>query len=92
MQEQNTEGPWEVSFSQINAGKHECIVQFGFNIRENPKAYANARLIAAAPELLEALQNLYGWMHSNALQGAKWPNLRQALDTAENAINKAKGE
>jgi len=92
MQEQNTEGPWEVSFSQINAGKHECIVQFGFNIRENPKAYANARLIAAAPELLEALQNLYGWMQSNAVKGARGPNLRQAIDTAENAINKAKGE
>lgn len=58
MTQKHTPGPWEIGFSQINAGKHDCIVQFGFNIRENPKAYANAALIAAAPDLLEALKAL----------------------------------
>ena len=87
MQEKHTQGPWEVSFSQINAGKHECIVQFGFNIRENPKAYANARLIAAAPELLAALSELVAMNNCNYDRAL----MQKAFEKAQSTINKAKG-
>ena len=83
----HTQGPWEVSFSQINAAKHECIVQFGFNIRENPKAYANARLIAAAPEMLAALERIIEY-HVPKIN----PLLDASILSAQSALNKAKGE
>jgi len=87
MTQAHTNGPWEVSFSQINAGKHECIVQFGFNIRENPKALANARLIAASPDMLEALELLIK-------DFADYPASERpclAFDKAHAAIAKARG-
>lgn len=88
----HTQGPWEVSFSQINAGKHECIVQFGFNIRENPKAYANARLIAAAPELLEALELCLEAIQPHYDSDDDGSMEAAASNAALAAINKAKGE
>lgn len=59
MAQKHTPGPWEVEFSIIAAPDcKKCIVQFGFDIRnhKNPEVLANARLIAAAPALLEALE------------------------------------
>jgi len=51
---------------------------------KSPECEANARLIAAAPELLEALQQLLVWDDGN-LPG-------DLMDAARAAITKAKGE
>ena len=53
---------------------------------EQPMAWHNARLIAAAPDLLEALEGLLD-LHSDDLQHAG-----PAWDAASAAIAKAKGE
>ena len=42
---------------------------------------ANARLIAAAPELLDALRLVLA--HDGALTGADWETIRAAVDKAE---------
>lgn len=51
------------------------------------KAKANAQLIAAAPELLEALAEVV-----NAADGEGWSQLDPSLSKARAAIAKAKGE
>lgn len=56
---------------------------------------ANARLIAAAPEILEALQNLV-FLHGCEQEGIgsampTWGQWMEAISKAEKAINKALG-
>ena len=60
-------------------------------------AEANARLIAAAPEMLEALEDLSGWTygHNNydCADGAPCTcGYNDALEKAKAALRKAKGE
>lgn len=89
-----TPGPWEVEdngyFYDINAGRatvgNVCSSMSWFDNDEHrgPVATANARLIAAAPELLEALQDA---LHAYDKHG-EYPE----WDFARAAINKATGE
>lgn len=51
---------------------------------------ANARLIAAAPELLEALKKISAI--ENQMYGADWEEIEEARDIADAAIAKATGE
>lgn len=82
---QHTPGPWKVEFSQISApDEKKCIVQFGFNIRENPQALANARLIAASPDLLGALKDV--------MQTFVGDDQNEVAQRARAAIAKAAGE
>jgi len=53
---------------------------------QRAEAVANANLIAAAPELLEALDGLMFWLNSGAA-----PSIN-AIENARQAIAKAKGE
>jgi len=92
-----TPGPWEVEdnghFYDINAGRatvgNVCssISWFDNDEHRGPVAMANARLIAAAPELLEALtvtlDEIGHWLSQQK------PELRQKLVSA---ITKATGE
>lgn len=57
-------------------------------------AFANANLIAAAPDLLEALQDmLSGWKHIRAMHGDLYGiGWDRAQDKAQAAISKALGE
>jgi hypothetical protein len=50
---------------------------------------ANARLIAAAPDLLAALRSLYGWKH--CMRTVEPDQLEAALAAAMAAIAKAEG-
>lgn len=52
----------------------------------SPRAEANARLIAAAPELYEALDALVGFARNNATVGQAY------VDDAEAALAKARGD
>lgn len=63
----------------------------GNPITSVPTSLANARLIAAAPELLAALEALLDWVDPYAIPG----NLRamcNTVDAATAAIARAKGE
>lgn len=86
----HTKGPWRLSeekFSTLYVEPFICAI-FG----TDKTAEANARLIAAAPELLEALENL----HANIAEYARINNLggfdNQDMQQARAAIAKAKGE
>lgn len=63
-----------------------CIAMAGLN---HDNFEANARLIAAAPELLEALQAMQSSFH-----GVEWmePHMHQASEMARSAIAKATGQ
>jgi hypothetical protein len=74
--QEHTPGPWELRGLRLVTDKH------GVVIAENVSA--NARLIAAAPELLAALEYIVGW-NSHA-----W-NTETARDLARAAIAKARG-
>ncbi len=77
----HTQGPWVVNGNQIHAAnKHETFVADVFD--QNGDAKANARLIAAAPELLEALELINKTRKLNIA----------AVEKMKKAINKAKGE
>lgn len=56
----------------------------GSDVEPGDEQAANARLMAAAPELLEALEYIVGW-------GPNW-DAEKARDMAREAIAKAKGD
>lgn len=98
MNTQHTPGPWNVDDMADSKHMANCLL-------ENPTwiaiesideqegghlaycAPANARLIAAAPELLEALDKLLRCTELN--MDDMEPDTRQAIEQAEQAINKA---
>ena len=87
MQEQYTQGPWD------NSAPHEQTIKSnGKDIAivscSNKNWKANARLIAAAPELLEALSELVAMNNCNYDRAI----MQKAFEKAQSAINKAKGE
>jgi hypothetical protein len=92
MQTTHTPGPWKIAATGhvVTAADYSRICRVeqlpGMDSREID---ANARLIAAAPELLDALQNIV-----NSLTLAGPPELacqQYQLDTARAAIAKATG-
>lgn len=64
MQTKHTPGPWHIGVRTFHAGrdvygpKGEPVAVADDAITATPEAEANARLIAAAPELLAALRHL----------------------------------
>jgi hypothetical protein len=64
----HTPGPWiavpngEAFNLQRESARHHAIL-VGMNYNKPGELEANARLIAAAPELLEALEAMTGWAH-----------------------------
>ena len=94
----HTPGPWFID----GTASDDCLDVYHHNGRicmiycdstQNPtaedlaEAEANARLIAAAPDLLAALSNII--LSSDANCG---DSLANAIEAARNAINKAKGQ
>jgi len=87
----HTEGPWDVAFDtdkHILVGCKErgiCIVPNEGGADE-PIKVANARLIAAAPEMFEALETMVEMVEMNGF-------IRDyAMEIAREAIRKARGE
>lgn len=92
-----TPGPWKVftspdGFKIIGVGQSvtgEGVTDCGFGLwgGNSPEAFANARLIAAAPDLLDALINLV----MDVQQYEAWARPCHNLDVANAAIAKARG-
>jgi len=90
----HTPGPWEIKrhfdpgYKFISAPKHSHLAQVVWCMEDegrSPACEANARLIAAAPELLEVLEELadqYQYVHE----------FDAFYERARAAIAKAKGE
>lgn len=99
-----TPGPWSmrdaVDFSGDIAiiADHkiiaECYSALAHHAERNPAVHANARLIAAAPDLLEALVALYDAceLEANRRGGDFGPIVGPAAEQADAAIARAKGE
>ena len=91
----HTPGPWasnEYTTSVSVPLKAVDCERIGFSIvfvngHRGKEAAANARLIAAAPELLEALKEIV-----DAADGAGWEQLDPSFKKARAAIAKATGE
>lgn len=91
-QPQHTPGPWRVRGKTFNlqiaivgpSGELSDSIAYAWG--QNDEAEANARLIAAAPELLEALESAVG-----AMQVLGHPPKYGALAKAQAALAKARG-
>lgn len=91
----HTPGPWrvfnvftdvEIVTDRPTAGETESIVQF----KGQRNAQANARLMAAAPELFDALMNFLNIMHDYESSVRKG-YVTDAMNRARAALAKAKG-
>ena len=83
-EQKHTPGPWKyVKSIGVYAGDKWEIVSFGSCSTE--EGHANAQLIAAAPELLAALEVAVEYFDRNEIDCI-------AHDDAKEAIKKAKGE
>jgi hypothetical protein len=101
MSTQHTPGPWKVKAgtNAVLAGRKQICSHVNaasalpVNILEDQEiAQANARLIAAAPDLLEALQDLFGADMEHVLMGDGKDDQIEAIAKAKAAIAKATGE
>lgn len=95
-----TPGPWKATFHEtLNTRELACIENVGYDgepsglhlmvsyLQEKDVNRANAKLIAAAPELLEALVELKKWV--GKLQD--WNGQDPPCELVDNAIKKATG-
>lgn len=94
MSAQHTPGPWVVAGPDAASGPGYVMTRGGTYVAKPLINYdANARLIAAAPELLEALEGLLSFaedVEAKALvgdEGCLWP-----VEIARFAIAKARGQ
>ncbi len=82
----HTLGPWEVYHGGLVVAENKSVA-VAYSIKDEGEMLANARLIAAAPELLEALKEL------ESLGSLELPQRRDAaLLKAKAAIAKATAE
>ena len=89
----HTPGPWEIKrhfdpgYKNISAQKHTALAQVVWCMEDedrSPECEANAHLIAAAPDLLEALEKVFTVMNDDMPVGLR--------KVCYEAIAKAKGE
>ena len=95
-----TPGPWAIDESHINgsinAGKRHVALANFYNCHDEEvrvtrdQQKANAHLIAAAPEMLEALKGALAALERADDYGV--PGLGRIIDAADSAIRKAEGE
>lgn len=83
-----TPGPWETVGTTVRTPfRHGDPTAIGLEIAEccqhNPSRFADARLIAAAPDLLEVLRNLERVGMSIRADSIIWKDIRAAIAKAE---------
>lgn len=83
-----TPGPWEFKFSWVQTSDERKTPIANFNFHAATEE--NARLIAAAPDLLEALRLMRNRFLDTEGNHGQWEE--EAIDAADAAIAKATGE
>lgn len=101
MESKHTPGPWHVEEPFGEPGTYIAVTFPGFSPglvcrmidqARTPEGKANARLIAAAPDLLAALESLHA-VHRAFSSADNWTSFDDdARAAAEAAIAKARGE
>jgi len=89
----HTPGPWFNDHNtEIRAGEYRSICGMRWPF-DDPEKMANARLITAAPELLEAcmvalaaIKSEYPFEHGNPTIGRAWGTLENAIEKATSNI------
>jgi len=93
MMSNHTPGPWTVieKIRPLNGEKYYCVVSDSGLVLDNISAEANAHLIAAAPEMLEALKSIsnttYYDEYGVCVSTMDIPKLVEALITKAEGIN-----
>jgi hypothetical protein len=86
---QHTQGEWIAKGTEVFCGEHRIAsTAIVCNSQDAATDKANARLIAAAPQLLEALEELFFISNPGVFGGS----LDDARESARAAIALAKGE
>lgn len=91
-----TRGPWKIDATTLHFyifGKPDNVASIIKPIgspRGTEKALANARLIAAAPEMFEALEKLVGRVER--MSSEEWEYTEEVRALARAALAKARGE
>ena len=97
----HTPGPWEIEssfnpgYKNISAQKHTALAQVVWCMEDegrSPECEANAHLIAAAPELLEALEALVLDESKEYIPTRLWDAARAAIAKATGALAKGDSE
>jgi hypothetical protein len=96
-----TPGPWfDRVFLEIRTSEYEyggeqigdvCSSKYIDGHEDNPVAEANARLIAAAPELLESLTDIVEFIDREGPAAKAWEAISAACEKAGLVIAKATG-
>lgn len=85
----HTPGPWAVSpYNNVTSRNGTIAKTEHMPGNDDSERYANAHLIASAPDLLHALNLLLNKLNAH---GIKNKHLVNAIEKAESAISKAKG-
>lgn len=91
-----TAGPWEVRYSggetQLTMGDgkiHMCDMTYYPWVPEN---LADWHLIAAAPDLYEALSECKSWIEKMHPEGSFAPKINAIMEKYDTALAKARGE
>lgn len=87
-------GAWDITHN--SAAKPDAIADAQHSSMSDAENLANARLIAAAPELLEALKTAQGWLDAIEAHGTRPtfddnPQYLKDMAAIEAAIAKAEG-
>lgn len=92
MSAQHTPGPWSVVCVVYGSNVHPDIAWIGYgSCRPKSEHQANARLIAAAPDMLEALMKADKFISNYSSESRKGSFERMKMEVKA-AIAKAKGE
>ncbi len=83
-------GAWDISHNQ--AAKPGVVADCQYSAMTPEENEANARLIAAAPDLLAALERIAAWDPEAAASDKNGLSIIDAIDISRAAIAAAKGE
>ena len=100
MSAKHTPGPWKMRETYSNGEPNGCVIEpmrYELTTSNNDENYANARLIAAAPEMLEALRAFTAsWDAYHADEGIYNPHdqpaFQEAVEGLYRVMEKAEGK